>query len=71
MVCFFSADPEEENPAGEREENADPGREPGYATGREPYLEEGDAILSEDDPFLESDLPLSSLADRETGDPES
>ena len=30
-------------------------------------LDAGDTMLSEDDPFLESDLPLTSLADEETG----
>ena len=34
------------------------------AEGEKP-LESGDTILSEDDPFIESDLPLTSLADRD------
>ncbi len=33
-------------------------------------LDEGETMLSEDDPFLESDLPVSSLADGENTDPE-
>ena len=33
-------------------------------------LDEGDTMLSEDDPFLESDLPLTFLADSDFGDPE-
>ena len=32
--------------------------------------DEQDTLLSEDDPFLESDLPLTSLADSEPGAPE-
>ena len=34
-------------------------------------LDSGDTLLSEDDPFLESDLPLSSLAEEDDPDPES
>ena len=33
-------------------------------------LDEADTLLSEDDPFLESDLPLFSLADEEENRPE-
>ena len=34
-------------------------------------LDEADTLLSEDDPFLESDLPLFSLADEEENRPET
>ena len=34
-------------------------------------LDEGETMLSEDDPFLESDLPVSSLADEENREPGS
>ena len=40
-------------------------------TGSELPLDEGEALLSEDDPFLESDLPLSSLADRDSTAPKA
>ena len=33
-------------------------------------LDEGETMLSEDDPFLESDLPLTFLADSDFGDPD-
>ena len=33
--------------------------------GAELPLDEGDTLLSEDDPFLESDLPLTSLIDED------
>ena len=67
--------PPEEIPAAEEEEQKeadaekpDPTREAGYVSGKEPYLESGETLLSEDDPFLESDLPLTSLAESdETG----
>ena len=39
-------------------------------TGTDLPLSEGEALLSEDDPFLESDLPLTSLADGESSGPE-
>ncbi|MBP5725852.1 MAG: hypothetical protein J6Y48_02135, partial [Clostridia bacterium] len=32
-------------------------------------LDEGETMLSEDDPFLESDLPLASLAEEDDLDP--
>ena len=51
--------------AGETEENAD------LANGSELPLDEGDTMLSEDDPFLESDLPLASLAEEDDPDPEA
>ena len=43
----------------------------GAASGSGLPLDEGETLLSEDDPFLESDLPLSSLADEGETDPES
>ena len=47
---------EEESPAG---------------TPSELPLDEGETLLSEDDPFLESDLPLPSLADDDPDSPEA
>ena len=43
------------------DEDADDGRLTGNTS--ELPLDEGETLLSEDDPFLESDLPLTSLAD--------
>ena len=40
-------------------------------SGAELPLSEGETLLSEDDPFLESDLPVASLADEESGENES
>ncbi|MBP5729528.1 MAG: hypothetical protein J6Y48_20865, partial [Clostridia bacterium] len=37
--------------------------------GSELPLDEGETLLSEDDPFLESDLPVSSLADEDEDEP--
>jgi hypothetical protein len=56
--------PDPETPAKE------PGPE-GSGTGLGLPLDEGDALLSEDDPFLESDLPLASLADEDPDKPEA
>ena len=50
----------------EEEEKAAEG--PASGDGAELPLDEGDTLLSEDDPFLESDLPLTSLIDEEDGE---
>lgn len=56
--------PSDQNAAGEKEgEN--------LIDGSELPLDEGDTMLSEDDPFLESDLPLASLAEEDDPDPEA
>ena len=41
------------------------------ADGSELPLDEGETLLSEDDPFLESDLPLASLADNPPDQPKA
>ena len=42
-----------------------------YGSDSDLPLDNGDTLLSEDDPFLESDLPLSSLAEEDDPNPES
>ena len=44
-------------------------REKAEANGSDLPLDEAETLLSEDDPFLESDLPVTSLADEENEDP--
>ena len=68
-VSFPGEDKPEEDEAGE-ENSLQPGED---STGdRVSTLDEGgDPLLSEDDPFLESDLPVSSLADGEYRDGET
>ena len=56
--------PSEEEPEEEAEEEV-----PEEGEESELPLDETETMLSEDDPFLESDLPLTSLADGENPDP--
>ena len=56
--------PSEEEPEEEAEEEA-----PEESEESELPLDETETMLSEDDPFLESDLPLTSLADDDPGKP--
>ena len=59
---------EEKNAEEDFTENTEPG-----SGGRETELplDETETLLSEDDPFLESDLPLTSLADEEERNPDT
>ena len=61
-VSFPSEDPDEEKSAGEVTGQGGMGSGKGSS---ELPLDESETMLSEDDPFLESDLPLPSLADGE------
>ncbi|MBR2659906.1 MAG: MBL fold metallo-hydrolase [Clostridia bacterium] len=60
-VSFPSADEAEKTEAAEEQE--------GSGADSELPLDEAETMLSEDDPFLESDLPVTSLADEENNDP--
>ena len=65
-VSFPSDDAPEEEAEAESEEEAEAAPE----EAPELPLDEGETLLSEDDPFLESDLPLTSLADEEEDAPQ-
>lgn len=69
-VSFPPADLDAAAILSEKEEDApDSSPEPDpVETGSELPLDAGETLLSEDDPFLESDLPLTSLADPEETD---
>ena len=60
-VSFPSGDEAEETEDTEEQEAAEPGSEL--------PLDDAETMLSEDDPFLESDLPVTSLADEENDSP--
>ena len=56
-------------PSGEDLEAEEARRAKAEANGSDLPLDEAETLLSEDDPFLESDLPVTSLADEENEDP--
>jgi hypothetical protein len=57
-------------PSGDEAEKEDGEAEPEETVpGSELPLDEAETMLSEDDPFLESDLPVTSLADEENEEP--
>ena len=66
----FPSDDAPEAPEEEAETEEEPEEEAAPEEASELPLAEGETLLSEDDPFLESDLPLTSLADGEDEAPQ-
>ena len=66
----FPSDDAPEAPEEEAETEEEPEEETAPEEASELPLDEGETLLSEDDPFLESDLPLTSLADGEDEAPQ-